>query len=109
MAGDFPGDYCPFGTDVVVLIESFGVVQLFGKRRKPDSHACFASLSLAQTLLRIIIAARMLLTADGTQRSINRTVSPLEFIVLCDNDIQFNRCSLYMQSTHLADSGEAAP
>lgn len=31
MAGDFPGDYRPFGVDVVVLIQQFGVVQLFGK------------------------------------------------------------------------------
>ena len=47
MAEDFPGDYCPFGVDVVSLIDWFSVVQLLGKSRKLYSHACYASLRLA--------------------------------------------------------------
>ena len=43
MAESFPGDYCPFGIDVVALIEWCGVVQSFGISRKPISHTCYAS------------------------------------------------------------------
>jgi len=39
MSEDFPGDYCPFEVDAVLLIEWFSVVQLLGKSRKLYSHA----------------------------------------------------------------------
>jgi hypothetical protein len=48
MAEDFPGDYRPFGVDVILLIEWFSVVQLLGKSRKLDSHA---SLGVTQIVL----------------------------------------------------------
>ena len=43
MTGDFPVDYYPFGVDMVLLIEQFGVVQFLGGSRATDSHACYAS------------------------------------------------------------------
>jgi hypothetical protein len=52
MAEDFPGDYRPFGVDVILLIEWFSVVQLLGKSRKLDSHA---SLGVTQIALKAIL------------------------------------------------------
>ena len=43
MAEGFSGDYSPLRADKLVLIEWFSAVQLIGKRRKTDPHACYAS------------------------------------------------------------------
>lgn len=51
MGENFPGDYYPIGMDMVLLIERYGVVQLFGKSRKSGSHACYASLDLAMNTI----------------------------------------------------------
>lgn len=57
MTEDFPGDYYPFGEDVVVLIEWFGVVQFLGRSRITNSHACYASLTSRTRFFGTAIAA----------------------------------------------------